>query len=150
MSDVFIETGNWETCSNHLVATHSQRILLIKQGNTHFSWLLIFSFYYSLPQKKVYTFDGPSTLLCRKCILSFGGDCKRMAHRNGVNTSDPRKKFGGESSSEVRKMLGCLNCKYANCIFIRRRLFSSMDRDGLPGSFMRVYLPYSIQCLQQW
>ncbi len=35
---------------------------------------------------------------------------------------DPRKKFGSESSSEVRKMLGCLNCKYADCIFIRRRL----------------------------
>ncbi len=35
---------------------------------------------------------------------------------------DPRKKFGGESTSEVRKMLGRLNCKYADCIFIRRRL----------------------------
>ena len=35
---------------------------------------------------------------------------------------DPRKKCDHKSSSEVRKMLGCLNCKYANCIFIRRRL----------------------------
>ncbi len=28
--------------------------------------------------------------------------------------------FDCESSSEVRKMLGCLKCKYADCIFIRR------------------------------
>ncbi len=31
-------------------------------------------------------------------------------------------KFGRESSFEVRKMLGCLKCKYENCIFIRERL----------------------------
>ena len=35
---------------------------------------------------------------------------------------DPRKKFGHESSFEVCKMLGCLKCKYENCIFIRERL----------------------------
>ncbi len=32
---------------------------------------------------------------------------------------DPRKKFGRESLSQVRKILGCLKCKYENCIFIR-------------------------------
>ncbi len=42
---------------------------------------------------------------------------------------DPRKKFDGESSSEVRKMLGCLNCKYADCIFIRRRLLLFLQQD---------------------
>ncbi len=31
---------------------------------------------------------------------------------------DSRKKFNRKSSSEVRKMLGCLKCKYENCIFI--------------------------------
>ena len=41
---------------------------------------------------------------------------------------DPKKKFGGESSSEVRKMLGCLNCKYADCIFICRRLLGKCMR----------------------
>ena len=35
--------------------------------------------------------------------------------RDGV--IDSRKKFDRESSSEVRKMLGCLKCKYENCIF---------------------------------
>ncbi len=29
---------------------------------------------------------------------------------------DSRKKFDHESTSEVRKMLGCLKCKYKNCI----------------------------------
>ncbi len=33
-----------------------------------------------------------------------------------------QKKFDRESSSEVRKMLGCPKCKYENCIFICRRL----------------------------
>ena len=36
---------------------------------------------------------------------------------------DCRKKFDNESSSEVRKMLGCFKCKYENCIFIFRRLY---------------------------
>ncbi len=35
---------------------------------------------------------------------------------------DSRKKFDRESSSEVCKMLGCLNRKYENCIFICQRL----------------------------
>ena len=34
-------------------------------------------------------------------------------------------KFDRESSSEGRKMLGCLKCKYENCIFIFRRLSCS-------------------------
>ncbi len=32
------------------------------------------------------------------------------------------EKFDSESSSEVRKMFGCLKCKYDNCIFIFWRL----------------------------
>ncbi len=39
-------------------------------------------------------------------------------------TPDPRMKFGRESSSEVRQMLGCLKRNYENCIFIRERLNS--------------------------
>ncbi len=39
-----------------------------------------------------------------------------------LQSIDSRKKFDRESSSEVRKMLGCLKCKYENCIFICRRL----------------------------
>ncbi len=35
----------------------------------------------------------------------------------------PQKKFSRESSSEVRKILGCLKCKYENCIFIQEHLF---------------------------
>ena len=35
---------------------------------------------------------------------------------------DPRKKFDHESLSEVRKMLGCLNRKYENYIFICQHL----------------------------
>ncbi len=38
---------------------------------------------------------------------------------------DSRKKFDRESSSKVRKMLGCLKCKYENSIFICRRLIRS-------------------------
>ncbi len=41
---------------------------------------------------------------------------------------DSRKKFDRKSSSEVRKMLGCLKCKYENCIFICRRLTMSFRR----------------------
>ena len=37
---------------------------------------------------------------------------------------DPRKKIDRESSSEVRKMLGCLNKKCKNCNFICQRLYS--------------------------
>ncbi len=40
----------------------------------------------------------------------------------GLEVIDPRKKIGRESSSEIRKMLGCLKYKYENCIFIRERL----------------------------
>ncbi len=36
---------------------------------------------------------------------------------------DPRKKYGRESSSEVRKMMGCLKCKYENCIFLSENAF---------------------------
>ncbi len=32
-----------------------------------------------------------------------------------------------ESSSEVRKMLGCLKCKYTHCIFIRQCLPSTLQ-----------------------
>ncbi len=56
---------------------------------------------------------------------------KASANKNAIGVfaiqthqKDPRKKFRGESLSEVRKMLGCLNCKYADCIFIRPRLLS--------------------------
>ncbi len=48
---------------------------------------------------------------------------KASANKNAIVISgvlgmiDPRKKFGAESSSEVRKMLGCLNCKYASCVY---------------------------------
>ena len=42
------------------------------------------------------------------------------------HSQDPRKKFAHESSSEVRKMLGCLKRKYENCIFIRRRRTSAL------------------------
>ncbi len=31
---------------------------------------------------------------------------------------DSRKKLDHKNSSEVGKMLGCLKCKYENCIFI--------------------------------
>ncbi len=37
---------------------------------------------------------------------------------------EPRKKFDHESSSEVRKMLGCSNRKFENCTFICRHLAS--------------------------
>ncbi len=36
---------------------------------------------------------------------------------------DPREKFDRERSPEVRKMLGCLKCKCADCIFTRQRLY---------------------------
>ena len=37
-----------------------------------------------------------------------------------------KKEFGLESPSEVHKMLGCLKCKYDNCIFIFRRLYKKL------------------------
>ena len=40
---------------------------------------------------------------------------------------EPRKKFDLESSSEVHKMLGCLNHKYKNCIFICQRCSFLME-----------------------
>ena len=50
-------------------------------------------------------------------------------HPNILHTSDellrlnrPQRKIDAESLSEVRKILGCLKCKYADCIFIRQRL----------------------------
>ncbi len=45
-----------------------------------------------------------------------------LFHLGCLGGDRPHKKFGRESSSEVRKMLGCLKCKYQNCIFIRERL----------------------------
>ncbi len=41
---------------------------------------------------------------------------------DALGVIDPRNKFGHESLSEVRKMLGCLKCNYENCIFIWERL----------------------------
>ncbi len=38
----------------------------------------------------------------------------------------PQEKFDRKSSSKVRKMLGCLKCKYADCIFICWHLFNSL------------------------
>ncbi len=44
---------------------------------------------------------------------------------------DPRTKFDRKSSSEVHKMLGCLKCKYENCIFIREHFFSILKVDSI-------------------
>ena len=48
---------------------------------------------------------------------------------------DSRKQFDSESSSEVHKMLGCLNCKYPNCSFIRRCFQST------PGTLLFKQIP---------
>ncbi len=39
-----------------------------------------------------------------------------------LGVKDKKKKFDRESSSQVRKMLGCLNLKYENCNFTCQRL----------------------------
>ncbi len=74
-----------------------------------------------------------------------------------------QKKFDRESSFEVRKMLGCLKCKYKNWIFIFRRLlytpqkcFSSIfhlqilkQPEGVEGGLMRYWTSlYLFQNLQ--
>ena len=42
----------------------------------------------------------------------------KTAQKGYLRRGLSRKKFDRESSSKVHKMLGCLKCKYENCIFI--------------------------------
>ncbi len=66
------------------------------------------------------TFTDEDILLCFKCIrfiesLQIDPKISKLtcAISKHFTYFDDRK-----SSLEVRKMLGCLNCKYENCIFI--------------------------------
>ncbi len=43
-------------------------------------------------------------------------------HPQDTRDETQEKKSAAKSSSEVRKMLGCLKCNYENCIFIWERL----------------------------
>ncbi len=49
-------------------------------------------------------------------------------HLGCLGGDRPHKQIDRESSSEVCKILGCLNRKYENCIFIRQRLLYTTNQ----------------------